>query len=258
MQPRTSSAFTNARCQLGAFTLIELLVVIAIISLLAAILFPAFAQARAKARQAVCQSNLKQIGSAIQMYMQDYDGTYVPKYNCLIWSTAYPDHCDSPALDSATGEINPPLPQWMPTTNAPAGTEYLLRLYVKNDDVRRCPSRFQAGTPLTAGGPLEEGRYVINGWDTQYSKGRPETSPQGQPDSAVPEPAGTLIVWEHTNQSAECQRGQEGGGPDTLLDSPDHWETGHQGGMNGLYCDGHVRWMLPSQLRRRIFTIQTD
>ncbi len=56
-----------------AFTLIELLVVIAIIAILAAILFPVFAQARAKGRQAACLSNEKQIGTAIMMYAQDYD-----------------------------------------------------------------------------------------------------------------------------------------------------------------------------------------
>jgi prepilin-type N-terminal cleavage/methylation domain-containing protein/prepilin-type processing-associated H-X9-DG protein len=60
-----------------AFTLIELLVVIAIIAILAAILFPVFAQAREKARSISCLSNLKQIGTASMMYIQDYDETYM-------------------------------------------------------------------------------------------------------------------------------------------------------------------------------------
>jgi len=59
-----------------AFTLIELLVVIAIIAILAAILFPVFEQAREKARQATCLSNLNQMGLAIMQYSQDYDETY--------------------------------------------------------------------------------------------------------------------------------------------------------------------------------------
>jgi len=57
------------------FTLIELLVVIAIIAILAAILFPVFSQVRAKARQATCLSQLRQIGTAVGMYTQDYDET---------------------------------------------------------------------------------------------------------------------------------------------------------------------------------------
>lgn len=60
----------------GAFTLIELLVVIAIIAVLAAILFPVFAQAREKARAITCISNEKQMGLGFMMYVQDYDETY--------------------------------------------------------------------------------------------------------------------------------------------------------------------------------------
>ncbi|MCW3099504.1 MAG: prepilin-type N-terminal cleavage/methylation domain [Chthonomonadaceae bacterium] len=61
--------------QKRGFTLIELLVVIAIIAILAAILFPVFAQAREKARMASCLSNLKQMGTATAMYTQDFDET---------------------------------------------------------------------------------------------------------------------------------------------------------------------------------------
>jgi prepilin-type N-terminal cleavage/methylation domain-containing protein/prepilin-type processing-associated H-X9-DG protein len=64
---------TNRR---NAFTLIELLVVIAIIAILAAILFPVFAQARDKARQATCLSNEKQLGLGLTMYVQDYDESF--------------------------------------------------------------------------------------------------------------------------------------------------------------------------------------
>jgi len=65
----------------SGFTLIELLVVIAIIAILAAILFPVFAKAREKARQVTCLSNLKQLGTSMMMYTQDYDEHYPVGHN---------------------------------------------------------------------------------------------------------------------------------------------------------------------------------
>src|SRR5215213_692210 len=87
----------------SGFTLIELLVVIAIIAILAAILFPVFAQARDKARQTTCTSNLRQIGNVLLMYTMDYDGWYPPAqpYCCAskgqisydaIWEEMEPYH----------------------------------------------------------------------------------------------------------------------------------------------------------------------
>src|SRR5215210_5169745 len=73
-----------------AFTLIELLVVIAIIAILAAILFPVFATARENARKITCVSNLKQLGTSVLMYAQDYDDSlpnnFAGKKDTMLWN----------------------------------------------------------------------------------------------------------------------------------------------------------------------------
>jgi len=109
----------NARKR--AFTLIELLVVIAIIAILAAILFPVFAQARDKARQAACLSNAKQLGLAVMMYSQDYDETY-------FFQSAWDE-----VVDLGAGFWGPSYQTYIrwPTAHLP---------YVKNKDVFTCPS----------------------------------------------------------------------------------------------------------------------
>jgi len=87
----SSSPSGNKRSNQGGFTLIELLVVIAIIAILAAILFPVFAQAREKAREISCLSNVKECATAFYMYVQDYDET-TPKMGSGVdwWSLIYP------------------------------------------------------------------------------------------------------------------------------------------------------------------------
>lgn len=67
------------------FTLIELLVVIAIVAILAALLFPVFANARERARITACASNLKQLGAALHLYLSDWDGTYPCPYGNTRW-----------------------------------------------------------------------------------------------------------------------------------------------------------------------------
>lgn len=82
---------TEAMHRKAGFTLIELLVVIAIIAILAAILFPVFAQAREKARGITCVSNLKQVGTSLAMYTQDYDGNLPVPDNNNLASVTPPD-----------------------------------------------------------------------------------------------------------------------------------------------------------------------
>lgn len=108
----------------SGFTLIELLVVIAIIAILAAILFPVFAQAREKARQAACMSNLKQIGLAFAQYIQDYDGLLPDRRDLkLSLPGGWKPWNSWPASDPRTG--------WALIVMEP---------YTKNDDIWACPS----------------------------------------------------------------------------------------------------------------------
>src|SRR5947208_12556668 len=112
----------SSRPKASAFTLIELLVVIAIIAILAAILFPVFAQAREAARKTSCLSNTKQLGLGIMQYVQDYD----EMYPCNSW--------DTPIIATADNDTHSPLyrsaMQWL----------WRIQPYMKNRQLFVCPS----------------------------------------------------------------------------------------------------------------------
>ncbi|HZT44210.1 MAG TPA: DUF1559 domain-containing protein [Chthonomonadaceae bacterium] len=134
------------------FTLIELLVVIAIIAILAAILFPVFAQAREKARAVSCLSNLKQINLGLMMYVQDYDETYpIGQYEDHDGAGNPSDHitwCDviQPYIKNGNSWIdNVPFPH----TGGAGG-------------VWHCPS-FPSAQPMEYGLPYD---IAVDGWET--------------------------------------------------------------------------------------------
>jgi general secretion pathway protein G len=107
------------------FTLIELLVVIAIIAILAGLLFPVFAQAKAKAKQTACISNLNQIGKAILLYMGDYDDRF-------------------PAALDASDKFSPDIwdhfPEFRDRIDSMPMLHEAVQPYLKNKDVFKCPS----------------------------------------------------------------------------------------------------------------------
>lgn len=166
-----------------AFTLIELLVVIAIIAILAAILFPVFAQAKLAAKKTVSLSNLKQIGLATKMYENDYDDTVVMAQYCAVTNSA------------------PSLLTW----------ENLLYPYIKNGENvnvqtygtgNGSPDRdTAAGIWADPGAPDNQSfpygihyHLAPDDWGATCDTPGNGTVAAGVPDTAVPSPADTIII----------------------------------------------------------------
>jgi len=228
------------------FTLIELLVVIAIIAILAAILFPVFAQAREKARAISCASNLKQLGLGLIQYSQDYDEQLPPAW------IGYP-------------EVGfPGTARWMD----------VIQPYVKNTQVYTCPDSATKYVPVPTNKIVnsidpatgirygnENGGYSMN--VTYFSddpNAHPPTPVPDQPGNHqrslanIPDPAGTAYIFDFKNNpdSWQCvwQAGVGGWWPQPAIDNnanPPSLGTGgwlvalHQRRLNVEFCDGHVK-----------------
>ena len=173
------------------FTLIELLVVIAIIAILAAILFPVFAQAREKARQATCLSNEKQIALAFLMYNEDYDEKFPGSTDAY----EYVDPADrfTPNSDGIHDW------SWEMYDTGPNGEErmtwdVLIQPYMKSHGAFACPDDPQKGTTVIGYdfAQVERSYSVANGIIDYQHTGN------GAILGQIPSPAATVLVDERS------------------------------------------------------------
>jgi prepilin-type N-terminal cleavage/methylation domain-containing protein/prepilin-type processing-associated H-X9-DG protein len=223
----------------SGFTLIELLVVIAIIAILAAILFPVFAQAREKARAISCISNLKQLGTSAAMYTQDYD-------ECVIseWLHTTPD-----------GDSNTDYQRFWP---------YRIQPYLKNWACTVCPDAAQEDGPDWVHTPKND-RFgadlcindMMSGWDNDAVHLAGISAPANKvqfADTMIPgltdgwkDPVQGFAKWKKDRDSYNIAHIAEG----AYFHNEDraHWETNmphvpaprHSGTCNVAYFDGHAK-----------------
>lgn len=243
-----------------AFTLIELLVVIAIIAILAAILFPVFAQAKAAAKKIASVSNLKQIGTSIQIYIGDYDDTFPITYSPLAGTpTRYnhdrlvptPNWFPSPTLDQANNinsfwsnntqpyiknldllydsnaiEVNDITQAAFGSIPAPANVKnkasYTYNALLNGYSATGVESPSQL--PLLWNG---RGRAALRGW--AYASPYMFCGISSQPCRYVPPAAG-------------CDFAANGQGSRPSMNSYNHGYDLHSGGIIFTYADSSAKW----------------
>jgi prepilin-type N-terminal cleavage/methylation domain-containing protein/prepilin-type processing-associated H-X9-DG protein len=206
-----------------AFTLIELLVVIAIIAILAAILFPVFAQAREKARQATCQSNLKQIGTAFSLYLQDYDESFPNTGVQVLWQGRYWRWPLKPYLGySRQVEAGNPLKS--------SGSDAHI-LFCPSDPMAKAEWDSTSYAYSTAFYHTPE---QINRMKGQYDSVSSSAPLVTQPLAAVQYPAAKALVGEWLSNHMSPK-------------SADWWSW--DGARNYVFVDGHARFLRARQLR---------
>jgi prepilin-type N-terminal cleavage/methylation domain-containing protein len=257
------------------FTLIELLVVISIISILAAMLMPVFAQAKATAKQIACMVQMKQIGMALFIYLGDYDDNWPPFCSPSDLGPPFApqqpwfgyDNNNAPLVSGFYGQvdekaINPP-------------RFGAIDPYLKSQGIKRCPSMpadwqssyalnwFSPNNPSAyyATNPLAQGNEYGPSSKTVRKEPDQSLSGTGANDVEVQFPAETLILWEHKAQAPLCNWLQS---PD-WFDSPpddahyiDHFHFLHRKGANAIWGDSHAKRITYFALKRPWFSIRKD
>jgi prepilin-type N-terminal cleavage/methylation domain-containing protein/prepilin-type processing-associated H-X9-DG protein len=225
----------------AAFTLIELLVVIAIIAILAAILFPVFAQARQKARQATDLSNLKQMGVAAMMYMQDNDERLIPyairdaSGGSPHWINLYQPYIKNRGIfrspsDRSTLRWAQTETEWAaPTTDPVLGnlrrTSYAINTYLWSTNETDVPTQQFFGTAPQIDKPANVIYMTMNAVNRRIIPFYPMCWGTTDIDPLPHFRCGTRRTWDAT------------------LQQPNDIDVAvHSGGENYLYMDGHAKW----------------
>lgn len=267
--------------RLRAFTLIELLVVIAIIAILAAILFPVFAQAKRAAKQTQCIMQTRQIITALIMYADDHDTTWAPVATAAYTGPGYrPQYpwigCDNRNVQGP-GQFYGDMTQ--PARNPPAPG--MIDPYLKNHEVKACPEKPrswqlaiaynywhncapQANCDVSSSywsrnpaARLQE--YGPGGKNMNNRRGFVEA--EGVTDGEIAEPANTLATWEHGVWAPVCvfilgPNWFESPPADTNTKA--HFQFLHREAAVLSWCDGHAKRYAYGQLKRPMFSVRKD